>query len=151
MKIIIKIGESQLPFQVKDEYEKELCFKAQKIINDKLLAYSRVYYTTEETVLFKILLFDSVLSDLKDEGEDEELSQELFGKMQRPSKMEGIKDRIVYIMEKEKLSIPLFAKKIGIGPSTLLHIIRGRNAPSLQVVQAIHKAYPDIDLNWLIE
>ncbi len=32
MKIIIKIGESQLPLQVKDEYEKELCFKAQKII-----------------------------------------------------------------------------------------------------------------------
>lgn len=92
MKIIIKIGESQLPLQVKDEYEKELCFKAQKIVNDKLLAYSRVYYTTEETVLFKMLLFDSVLSDLKDEGEDEELSQELFGKMQRPSKMEGIKD-----------------------------------------------------------
>ena len=61
MKIIIKIGESQLPLQVKDEYEKELCFKAQKIINDKLLAYSRVYYTTEETVLFKILLFDSVI------------------------------------------------------------------------------------------
>ena len=46
----------------------------------------------KKTVLFKILLFDSVLSDLKDEGEDEELSQELFGKMQRPSKMEGIKD-----------------------------------------------------------
>ena len=56
---------------VKDEYEKELCFKAQKIINDKLLAYSRVYYTTEETVLFKMLLFDSVLSDLKDEGYSE--------------------------------------------------------------------------------
>ena len=52
MKIIIKIGESQLPLQVKDEYEKELCFEAQKIINDKLLAYSRVYYTTEETVLY---------------------------------------------------------------------------------------------------
>lgn len=151
MKIIIKIGDSQFPLQVKDEYEKELCFKAQKVINEKLFAYSQVYYTTEETVLFKILLFDSVLSDLKDEGENEDFSQELFGKMQRPFNMEDIKDRIVYIMEKEKLSIPLFAKKIGIGPSTLLHIVRGRNVPSLQVIQAIHKVYPDIDLNWLIE
>ena len=151
MKIIIKIGDSQLTLQVKDEYEKELCFKAQKVINEKLFAYSQVYYTTEETALFKILLFDSVLSDLKDEGENEECSQELFSKIQRPFKMEDIKDRIVYIMEKEKLSIPLFAKKIGIWPSTLLHIVRGRNVPSLQVIQAIHKSYPDIDLNWLIE
>ena len=151
MKIIIKIGDSQLPLQVKDEYEKELCLKAQKVIDEKLLAYSQVYSTTEETVLFKILLLDSVLSDLKDKGENEECSQELFSKIQRPFKMEDIKDRIVYIMEKEKLSIPLFGRKIGIESSTLLHIVRGRNAPSLQVIQAIHKSYPDIDLNWLIE
>lgn len=151
MKIIIKIGDSQLTLQVKDEYEKELCLKAQKVIDEKLLAYSQVYSTTEETVLFKILLLDSVLSDLKDKGENEECSQELFSKIQRPFKMEDIKDRIVYIMEKEKLSIPLFGRKIGIEPSTLLHIVRGRNAPSLQVILAIHKSYPDIDLNWLIE
>ncbi len=61
-----------------------------------------------------------------------------------------MKDRIAQIMQKEGLSNVEFAEKIGISTSSLSHIFNGRNKPSLEVVMRIHKAYPHINLNWLL-
>lgn len=61
-----------------------------------------------------------------------------------------MKDRIAQIMQKEGLSNVEFADKIGISTSSLSHIFNGRNKPSLEVVMRIHKAYPHINLNWLL-
>lgn len=61
-----------------------------------------------------------------------------------------MKDRIIQIMQKEGLNNAEFADKIGISTSSLSHIFNGRNKPSLEVVMRIHKAYPDIDINWLL-
>ena len=43
-----------------------------------------------------------------------------------------------------------FADKIGISPSSLSHILSGRNNPSLEVVMKIHKACDYISLDWLL-
>ena len=61
-----------------------------------------------------------------------------------------MKDRILQIMKSANLSNADFAEKLGISTSSLSHIFSGRNNPSLDVVMRIHKAYPDINLNWLL-
>ena len=45
-----------------------------------------------------------------------------------------MKDRIAQIMQKEEMTAGQFAEKIGISPSSLSHILSGRNNPSLEVI-----------------
>ena len=61
-----------------------------------------------------------------------------------------MKDRIAQIMKKEGLTNAEFAEKIDISTSSLSHIFSGRNKPSLDVVTRIHKAYPYVNLYWLL-
>lgn len=61
-----------------------------------------------------------------------------------------MKDRIIQIMQTEGLSKSEFAEKIGVAVSLLSHILGGRNRPSLEVVMRINKAFPDINLQWLM-
>ena len=61
-----------------------------------------------------------------------------------------MKDRIQQIMHQDGLTSIEFAKKIEISSSSLSHIFNGRNNPSLDVIMHIHKAYPNISLNWLL-
>ena len=43
-----------------------------------------------------------------------------------------------------------FAENIGLSPSSLSHILNGRNNPSLDVIMKIHKACSYVNLPWLI-
>ena len=61
-----------------------------------------------------------------------------------------MKDRILQLMQEEALTNAEFAKKIGISASALSHITTGRNEISLRVALLIHKAYPSINLDWLL-
>lgn len=61
-----------------------------------------------------------------------------------------MKERIAQIVQKEDMTAAQFADKIGISPSSLSHILSGRNNPSLEVVMKIHKACDYINLNWLL-
>lgn len=62
-----------------------------------------------------------------------------------------MKDRIYKIMQKEGLSQTEFAEKIGVSQSNLSHIFGSRGQkPSLDVVMGIHKAYPYVNLDWLL-
>ena len=61
-----------------------------------------------------------------------------------------MKDRITKIMQKEEMSSVQFAEKIDISPSSLSHILNGRNKPSLEVVMKIHKACSYVNLHWLM-
>lgn len=61
-----------------------------------------------------------------------------------------MKDRIQKIIEQKQMSVSQFADVVGIQRSTLHHIIKGRNNPSLDVVCRIHEVFPEIDLDWLI-
>ena len=53
-------------------------------------------------------------------------------------------------MQKEEMTAAQFAEKIGLSPSSLSHILNGRNNPSLDVVMKIHKACNYVNLPWLI-
>lgn len=61
-----------------------------------------------------------------------------------------INDRIVELIKFLELSPTAFADEIGIQRSGLSHIMKGRNKPSLDVVQKIVTRFPDINLTWLV-
>jgi len=61
-----------------------------------------------------------------------------------------MKDRIEAIMRRERMTPSSFAESIEIQRSTLTHILRGRNNPSLDVVMKIHQRYKYVNLDWLL-
>ena len=61
-----------------------------------------------------------------------------------------MKERITKIIQKEEMTAAQFAEKIGLSPSSLSHILNGRNNPSLDVVMKIHKACTYVNLSWLL-
>ena len=62
-----------------------------------------------------------------------------------------MKDRIAKIMQKEGMTAAQFAEKIGISPSSLSNILRGRNDISLSVVKKIRKSFDYVDWDWLLD
>lgn len=61
-----------------------------------------------------------------------------------------MKNRIKSIIDSEKMNAAQFASEIGIAPSSLHHIVSGRNNPSLDVIQKIIERYPQINVEWLV-
>jgi transcriptional regulator with XRE-family HTH domain len=58
--------------------------------------------------------------------------------------------RIRELLEARQLSPTQFADLIGVGRPVISHILSERNKPSLEVVQKIIGAFPDISLPWLL-
>lgn len=61
-----------------------------------------------------------------------------------------IKDRISYLIKINQLTASSFAQKIGAQPSSISHIISGRNKPSLDLIQKILNEFPKVNADWLI-
>lgn len=61
-----------------------------------------------------------------------------------------MKERIRQIMNREAMSQQDFASTLGISPATLSSILNGRTNPSNNLVQAVHRAFPKININWLM-
>lgn len=59
-------------------------------------------------------------------------------------------DRISQILKTKKLSASQFAISIGVQPSSVSHVLSGRNKPSLDFISKILNTYPDISAEWLI-
>lgn len=63
----------------------------------------------------------------------------------------SINSRLVELIEKLGLNKNSFAVKIGSTGQALHHIIGGRlNEPGSKIYKGIAKAFPDVNLNWLI-
>ncbi|MBO3270856.1 helix-turn-helix domain-containing protein [Hymenobacter defluvii] len=60
-------------------------------------------------------------------------------------------ERIRQILATRALSPTQFADTIGIGRPVVSHILNGRNKPSLEVMQKIMDAFPDLALPWLLK
>lgn len=58
--------------------------------------------------------------------------------------------RLEKILDHYDLSASSLADKLGIGRSSISHVISGRNKPSLDFTLKILQAFPDIDLYWLL-
>lgn len=59
-------------------------------------------------------------------------------------------DRIRQLIQVRQLSPTQFADAIGVARPIVSHILGGRNKPSLEVVQKIIAAFPDVALLWLL-
>jgi transcriptional regulator with XRE-family HTH domain len=61
-----------------------------------------------------------------------------------------MKERILEFLRIENRSSAQFAEEIGVQPSSISHIISGRNNPSLDFVIKMLIKYPDISSDWLL-
>ena len=61
-----------------------------------------------------------------------------------------MKDRLLKFLTKEQLSSARFAEIIGVQPSSISHIISGRNKPGFDFIQKILINYPSLNAEWLI-
>ena len=53
-------------------------------------------------------------------------------------------------MESKDLKSSVLADIIGVNRATISHILSGRNKPSIDFLQKLLSAYPNINANWLI-
>ncbi|WP_378173420.1 helix-turn-helix domain-containing protein [Aquimarina sp. SS2-1] len=63
---------------------------------------------------------------------------------------EAFGKRIQEIMKFYHVSASGFADAMGVGRSSISHILSGRNKPSLDFVMKIAEAYPEAELYWLL-
>lgn len=61
-----------------------------------------------------------------------------------------MKERIRSVMQYAKLSQQDFAARIGVSPATLSGIFSGRVNSADKYVNAIHQAFPEVNVNWLL-
>ena len=61
-----------------------------------------------------------------------------------------MKDRIRQIMECQRMTQQEFSDYIGLAPATLSSIFNGRTRPTLNVVEALKKKIPNINVDWLL-
>ena len=59
-------------------------------------------------------------------------------------------DRIRLLLDARELSTTQFADTIEVSRPVISHILSGRNKPSLEVVQKILAAFPDLSMAWLL-
>ena len=59
-------------------------------------------------------------------------------------------ERLKNWMESEGLKPSTLADTIGVNRATISHILSGRNKPSIDFLEKLLGAYPNINANWLI-
>jgi len=59
-------------------------------------------------------------------------------------------ERLKNWMESEDLKSSALADSIGVNRATISHILSGRNKPSIDFLEKLLNAYPNINANWLI-
>ena len=61
-----------------------------------------------------------------------------------------MKERIIEFLKAENKSSAQFALEIGVQPSSISHIISGRNNPSLDFIMKMLLKYPALSADWLL-
>ena len=61
-----------------------------------------------------------------------------------------IQERIIELMAYLKLTAGALAESIGVQPSSVSHILSGRNKPSLDFVNKLLVAFPQLNYDWLV-
>jgi transcriptional regulator with XRE-family HTH domain len=64
--------------------------------------------------------------------------------------VEEFAKRLNIIMDFYQLSAALLADKIDVQRSSISHLLSGRNKPSLDFVLKVLKAFPEVELYWLL-
>ena len=61
-----------------------------------------------------------------------------------------MKERLKEFLLEKGLNAKSFALKIGVQPSSISHILTGRNKPSVELLEKLIKSFPDADVKYLI-
>ena len=61
-----------------------------------------------------------------------------------------MKNRIKEVMLKANLSQQDFAAKLGVSPASISSIFIGRTNPTITHASAVHKAFPEVRMEWLL-
>ena len=61
-----------------------------------------------------------------------------------------MKERILEFLKKENKTSSQFAEEIGVQPSSISHILSGRNKPSLDFITKMLLKYPVLNTDWLV-
>ena len=61
-----------------------------------------------------------------------------------------MKDRIAHIIRAKNLTAAEFAIRLGIQPSSISHLLSGRNNPSLDFVKKLKETFPEYSYDWII-
>lgn len=61
-----------------------------------------------------------------------------------------MRDRVRQVMEHFKLTQKQFANELCVAEATISSIYKGRTAPTNNLIQSIHQAYPGINISWLM-
>lgn len=59
-------------------------------------------------------------------------------------------ERLLKVMEEYQLNAKNFAEQVGIQPATISNLVKGRNKPSLDVLQKVLNTFRMISADWLI-
>ncbi len=65
-------------------------------------------------------------------------------------KSHGMKERIKKIMESNHMTQKIFSQFTGISEGSLSGVLNNKTRPTLQMVDAIHKHFPQVSLEWLL-
>jgi len=63
---------------------------------------------------------------------------------------EVVVERFKEIMEKLEMDATTLSKKIGVEPSSISHILSGRNKPSFNFLSKLAETFPQLNINWLV-
>ncbi len=63
---------------------------------------------------------------------------------------EVVVERFKEIMEKLEIDATTLSKKIGVEPSSISHILSGRNKPSFNFLSKLAETFPQLNINWLV-
>ncbi|MEZ4841059.1 MAG: helix-turn-helix transcriptional regulator [Flavobacteriaceae bacterium] len=59
-------------------------------------------------------------------------------------------ERLKTVMDYYQLTASSFAERIGVQPSSISHLLSGRNKPSLEFVLKLLDEFKDVELYWLL-
>lgn len=61
-----------------------------------------------------------------------------------------MQERIVYLMKKMDLGTSALAELTGIKPSSISHVVSGRNKPGFEFIQKVLQAIPELNARWFL-
>jgi transcriptional regulator with XRE-family HTH domain len=61
-----------------------------------------------------------------------------------------MKERLIQLLERERISSAEFADRIGVQRSNVSHILNGRNNPGFSFIQKVLETFPKVNSRWLI-
>ena len=58
--------------------------------------------------------------------------------------------RLEQLLTAENITKSQFSEILGVAPATISHLLSGRNKPSYEILVAISKNFPNLNIDWLL-